>query len=117
MKDLIINKQSTERTVLVGLITSSQNEAKVNEYLDELEFLADTAGAVTVRRFTQKMDMPNSRTFVGKGKLEEIKNYVEQNEIGMVIFDDDLSIKQVSNIEKELQVKILVIKTNIHPQL
>lgn len=107
MKDLIINKESTERTVLVGLITSSQNEAKVNEYLDELEFLADTAGAVTVRRFTQKMDMPNSRTFVGKGKLEEIKNYVEQNEIGMVIFDDDLSIKQVSNIEKELQVKIL----------
>lgn len=107
MKDLIINKESTERAVLVGLITSSQNEAKVNEYLDELEFLADTAGAVTVRRFTQKMDMPNSRTFVGKGKLEEIKNYVEQNEIGMVIFDDDLSIKQVSNIEKELQVKIL----------
>lgn len=107
MKDLIINKESTERIVLVGLITSSQNEAKVNEYLDELEFLADTAGAVTVRRFTQKMDMPNSRTFVGKGKLEEIKNYVEQNEIGMVIFDDDLSIKQVSNIEKELQVKIL----------
>ena len=107
MKDLIINKESTERTVLVGLITYSQNEAKVNEYLDELEFLADTAGAVTVRRFTQKMDMPNSRTFVGKGKLEEIKNYVEQNEIGMVIFDDDLSIKQVSNIEKELQVKIL----------
>ncbi len=107
MKDLIINKESTERTVLVGLITSSQNEAKVNEYLDELEFLADTAGAVTVRRFTQKMEMPNSRTFVGKGKLEEIKNYVEQNEIGMVIFDDDLSIKQVSNIEKELQVKIL----------
>lgn len=107
MKDLIINKESTERTVLVGLITSSQNEAKVNEYLDELEFLADTAGAVTVRRFTQKMEMPNSRTFVGKGKLEEIKNYVEQNEIGMVIFDDDLTIKQVSNIEKELQVKIL----------
>ena len=72
MKDLIINKESTERTVLVGLITSSQNEAKVNEYLDELEFLADTAGAVTVRRFTQKMDMPNSRTFVGKGKLEDL---------------------------------------------
>lgn len=107
MKDLIINKETTERTVLVGLITPRQNEAKVNEYLDELEFLADTAGAVTVARFTQKMDMPNSRTFVGKGKLEEIKVYVEQNEIGMVIFDDDLTIKQVSNIEKELQVKIL----------
>lgn len=107
MKDLIINKETTERTVLVGLITPRQNEAKVNEYLDELEFLADTAGAVTVHRFTQKMEMPNSRTFVGKGKLEEIKAYVEQNEIGMVIFDDDLTIKQVSNIEKELQVKIL----------
>lgn len=107
MKDLIINKETTEHAVLVGLITPTQNETKVNEYLDELEFLADTAGAVTVRRFTQKMDMPNSRTFVGKGKLEEIKNFVEQNEIGMVIFDDDLSIKQVSNIEKELQVKIL----------
>lgn len=107
MKDLIINKETTERTVLVGLITPRQNEAKVNEYLDELEFLADTAGAVTVKRFTQKMEMPNSRTFVGKGKLEEIKTYVEENEIGMVIFDDDLTIKQVSNIEKELQVKIL----------
>ncbi|MDE6318066.1 MAG: GTPase HflX [Muribaculaceae bacterium] len=107
MKDLIINKETTERTVLVGLITPRQNEAKVNEYLDELEFLADTAGAVTVRRFTQKMDQPNSRTFVGKGKLEEIKAYVEANEIGMVIFDDDLTIKQVSNIERELQVKIL----------
>lgn len=107
MKDLIINKETTERTVLIGLITPRQNEAKVNEYLDELEFLADTAGAVTVRRFTQKMEMPNSATFVGKGKLEEIKAYVESNEIGMVIFDDDLTTKQVSNIEKELQVKIL----------
>lgn len=107
MKDLIINKETTERTVLVGLITPRQNEAKVNEYLDELEFLADTAGAVTVRRFTQKMEMPNSATFVGKGKLEEIKAYVESNEIGMVIFDDDLTTKQVSNIERELQVKIL----------
>ena len=107
MKDLIINKETTERTVLVGLITPRQNEAKVNEYLDELEFLADTAGAVTVHRFTQKMDQPNSRTFVGKGKFEEIKAYVEANEVGMVIFDDDLTIKQVSNIERELQVKIL----------
>lgn len=107
MKDLIIYKEATERAVLVGLITPRQNEEKVNEYLDELEFLADTAGAVTVRRFTQKMDYPNSRTFVGKGKLEEIKHFVEDNEVGMVIFDDDLSNKQVSNIEKELQVKIL----------
>lgn len=107
MKDLIINKETTERAVLVGLITPRQNEAKVNEYLDELEFLADTAGAVTVARFTQKMEQPNSTSFVGKGKLEEIKKYVEDNEIGMVIFDDDLTNKQVSFIEKDLQVKIL----------
>ncbi len=107
MKDIIINKEMTERTVLVGLVTPKQNETKVNEYLDELEFLADTAGATVENRFTQKMDMPNSRTFVGKGKLDEIRQYVEANEIGMVIFDDDLTVKQVANIEKELQVKIL----------
>lgn len=107
MKDLIINKEITERAVIVGLVTPSQNEAKVDEYLDELAFLADTAGAVTIRRFTQKMDYPNPRTFVGKGKLDEIKAFVEANDIGMVIFDDDLSTKQVSNIERELQVKIL----------
>ena len=107
MKDMMINKETTERAVLVGLITPTQGEAKANEYLDELAFLADTAGAVTVMRFLQRLDYPNPRTFVGTGKLEEIKQYVEDNEIGMVIFDDDLSTKQVSNIEKELQVKIL----------
>lgn len=107
MKDLILSKETTERAVLVGLVTPRQNEQKVNEYLDELAFLADTAGAITVKRFTQKVDGPNSRTFVGKGKLQEIKEYVEANDIGMVIFDDDLSTKQVSNIERELQVKIL----------
>jgi GTP-binding protein HflX len=107
MKDLIISKESTEKAVVVGLITPRQPEGKVNEYLDELEFLADTAGAEVVKRFTQKLDNPNSRTFVGQGKLEEIKMYVEKNEIGMVIFDDDLSTKQIANIEKELQVKIL----------
>lgn len=107
MKEFVIDKETTERTVVVGLITPHQNEAKVNEYLDELEFLADTAGAVVEKRFTQKLEMPNSRTFVGKGKLEEIKKYVEENEIGLVIFDDDLTVKQVANIEKELQVKIL----------
>lgn len=107
MKDQIISKETTERAVLVGLITPQQNETKANEYLDELAFLADTAGAVTVRKFVQKLDNPNPRTFVGKGKLEEIRQFVEENEIGMVIFDDDLSTKQVSNIERELQVKIL----------
>ena len=93
--------------MVVGLITPRQPEGKVNEYLDELEFLADTAGGEVVKRFTQKVDTPNSATFVGKGKLEEIKEYVEKNDIGMVIFDDDLSTKQIANIEKELQVKIL----------
>lgn len=107
MKDLVISEETTERTVLVGLINDRQDEAKVKEYLDELAFLADTAGAVTVARFTQRLDYPNPRTFVGKGKLEEIAKYVEENEIGMVIFDDDLTTKQVSNIEKELKVKIL----------
>lgn len=107
MKEFIIDKETTERTVLVGLITLQQDENKVREYLDELAFLADTAGAVTVRRFTQKVDYPNPRTFVGKGKLEEIREYVQNNDIGMVIFDDDLTTKQVSNIERELQVKIL----------
>lgn len=98
---------TTECTVLVGLVTRDQNEARMNEYLDELEFLADTAGAVVLKRFTQKLEYPNSRTFVGQGKLAEIKEYVEKNDIGLVIFDDDLSSKQVANIERELQIKVL----------
>ncbi|MCX4331209.1 MAG: GTPase HflX [Muribaculaceae bacterium] len=107
MKDMILNKEVNERAVLVGLITPRQPEQKALEYLDELAFLADTAGAETVKVFTQRLDHADTRTFVGKGKLQEIKQYVEENEIGMVIFDDDLSTKQVSNIERELQVKIL----------
>lgn len=107
MKEFILTQEKTERTVLVGLITNTQNEAKANEYLDELAFLAETAGAQPVKKFLQRLDTPNSRTFVGAGKLAEIKNYIDENEIGMVIFDDDLSAKQVQNIEKELQVKIL----------
>lgn len=107
MKDNVISKETSEKTVLVGLITPQQNEAKANEYLDELAFLADTAGAVTEKRFLQRVDSPNPRTFVGKGKLDEIKQYVEDNEIGLVIFDDDLTTKQVANLERELQVKIL----------
>ena len=107
MKEFVISKETTERTILVALVTRDQSEAKTQEYLDELAFLADTAGAEVVERFTQKLDYPNPRTFVGQGKLAEIKEYVEKNDIGMVIFDDDLSSKQVANIEKELQVKIL----------
>ena len=107
MKEFILTEQESERTVLVGLVTPQQNEAKVNEYLDELAFLADTAGAVPVKNFIQKLDYPNPVTFVGKGKLEEIRQYVEENEIGLVIFDDELSPKQLKNIEEALKVKIL----------
>ncbi len=107
MKEFVNELDTTERALLVGLITPRQPENKVQEYLDELAFLADTAGAEVVTRFTQKLDNPNPRTFVGQGKLQEIKEYVEKNEIGMVIFDDDLSTKQVANIEKELQIKVL----------
>ena len=107
MKEQIISEATTERAVLVGLITENQNEAQAKEYLDELEFLADTAGAVCVRKFLQKIPYANPRTFVGKGKLEEIKQFVETNDIGLAIFDDELTSKQVANIEKELQVKIL----------
>ncbi|MDE5785305.1 MAG: GTPase HflX, partial [Duncaniella sp.] len=107
MIDNILNEAEVERAVLVGLVTPTQNEAKATEYLDELAFLADTAGAETVRTFLQKADYPNPRTYVGKGKLEEIRTFIEDNEIGMAIFDDDLTSKQVVNIERELKVKIL----------
>lgn len=97
-----------ERAVLVGLITPSQNEQKSKEYLDELAFLTETSGATPVKRFSQRLDYPNPRTFVGEGKLAEIKKFLTENpEVGMVIFDDELSPKQLRNIEKELEVKIL----------
>lgn len=102
-----ISGYKNEKAVLVGLITQSQGESKAKEYLDELAFLAETAGAETVKTFLQRADYPNSRTFVGKGKLEEIKAFIEENGIELVIFDDDLSSKQVQNIENELKVKIL----------
>ena len=112
MKEFVLSEAQAETAVLVGLITQTQDERKTNEYLDELEFLAHTAGAVTVKRFTQKVNGPNSVTYVGKGKLDEIRQYIEteeeaEREIGMVIFDDELSAKQIRNIEKELKVKIL----------
>ena len=130
MKEFVISEAKAETAVLVGLITQQQDEAKTKEYLDELEFLADTAGAVTVKRFTQKVQGPSQVTYVGKGKLEEIRDYIKQQEdvyydwldagspepengeeapqpVGMVIFDDELSAKQMRNIEAELKVKIL----------
>ncbi|WP_278994075.1 GTPase HflX [Prevotella melaninogenica] len=112
MKEFIISDVKAETAILVGLITKDQNEDKTKEYLDELEFLADTAGAITVKRFTQRVTGPSSVTYVGKGKLEEIRDYIKMMEdedepIGMVIFDDELSAKQMRNIEQELGVKIL----------
>ncbi len=135
MKEFVISEAQVETCILVGLITPQQDEAKTKEYLDELEFLADTAGAVTLRRFTQRVQGPSQVTYVGKGKLEEIRQYIKQRQdayddwldaaretnafngspqdtqtplpVGMVIFDDELSAKQIRNIEQELKVKIL----------
>ena len=112
MKEFVISEVKAETAVLVGLITKEQDEDKTKEYLDELEFLADTAGAVTVKRFTQKVAGASSVTYVGKGKLQEIRDYIKaeedaEREVGMVIFDDELTAKQIRNIEAELKVKIL----------
>ena len=112
MKEFVITEAKAETAVLVGLITPQQDERRTTEYLDELEFLATTAGAVTVRRFTQRVAGPSQVTYVGKGKLEEIRAYIEGEEddgreVGMVIFDDELSAKQLRNIEQALRVKIL----------
>lgn len=95
MKEFVISEAKAESAILVGLITKDQDEAKTKEYLDELEFLADTAGAVTVKRYTQRVGGPSQTTYVGKGKLEEIRNYIKEREdaeepVGMVIFDDEL---------------------------
>ena len=128
MKEFVISEAKAETAVLVGLITKDQDEAKTKEYLDELEFLATTAGARTVKRFTQKVGGPSAVTYVGSGKLQEIREYIKRCQeeydewqkvkdegemenppqpVGMAIFDDELSAKQMRNIEKELQIKIL----------
>ena len=112
MKEFVITEAQTETAVLVGLITPLQDERKTTEYMDELEFLAETAGAKVVKRFTQKVAGPNTVSYVGKGKLEEIAEYIRmeaeaEREVGMAIFDDELSAQQLRNIEKELKVKIL----------
>ncbi len=112
MKEFVISTSKKETAILVGIITSTQNERKTNEYLDELEFLAQTAGAEVVKRFTQRIEHPHPVTYVGSGKLRELAEFVEMrkdtdDEIGMVIFDDELSAKQLRNIEKEIKVKIL----------
>ncbi len=101
------NNHQYETAVLVGVITQHQDEEKLDEYLDELEFLAYTAGASVAKRFTQKLTQPDSKTFVGSGKAQEIKDYVKENNIGTVIFDDELSPSQLKNLEREMEVKIL----------
>ncbi|MES1226363.1 MAG: GTPase HflX, partial [Bacteroidota bacterium] len=99
--------EQEEKAILVGLVTKDQTESQVQEYLNELAFLAETAGAVTVKRFVQKLTHPDSRTFVGKGKLEEIKNYIHSKDIRVIIFDDELTGAQINNIEKELEIKTI----------
>lgn len=109
MKDFIQYDIKSDNAVLVGLVTQEQSEETVNEYLDELAFLAETAGLIPCERFIQRLDTPNTATFVGKGKLEEIEQHVvdEENEVGVVIFDDELSARQLRNIERELKVRIM----------
>ncbi|MGE9310757.1 GTPase HflX [Niabella sp. CJ426] len=104
-KQNIIQDQQT--AVIVGVVQKDQTEQQVKDYLDELEFLAETAGAVTRKRFIQKLQHPDSRTFVGKGKLEEIRQYISFNGIDLVIFDDELSGAQINNIQKELKIKVI----------
>ena len=105
----MIEKKSIdyEKAVLIGIINKDQNEEKVKEYLDELEFLTYTAGGEVFKRFTQRMDIPNPKTMIGTGKMEEIEKYVEEHEIGSVIFDDELTPGQQRNIEKQLRCKII----------
>lgn len=102
-----VNQNSKEKCVLIGLVTQQQTLEELNEYLDELEFLADTAGAVTISKFYQKLPHPDTKTYVGKGKLEEIKQFAEEKEIDLVIIDDEISPSQLRNIEAELKVKVL----------
>lgn len=99
--------QHEERAILVGLIYGVQTEAQVKEYLEELAFLATTAGAIAVKRYIQKLPHPDSRTFIGKGKLEEIRKYLEGKDIQLAIFDDELTGSQIQNIEKVLEVKVI----------
>ena len=103
----ITNEAIVEKAVLVGVITQNQDEAQLKEYLDELSFLAETAGAQEVKRYTQKLAHPDPKTFVGKGKLQEILNYIQENEVHVVIFDDELSPSQARNIERVIEVKVL----------
>ncbi len=100
-------KTEQEKAILIGIINPSNTEYEVNDYLKELAFLAETAGAIPIKRFIQKLEIPNPRTFIGTGKLEEIRQYIKTNDIDIVIFDDELSASQIRNIERELNIRIL----------
>jgi len=100
LPELINTAIQKETAILIGVISRNESEELIREHLDELAFLVDTAGAITGKRFTQKLDLPDSRTFVGKGKLEEIKRYIKENDIDVAIFDNELSPSQLRNIEK-----------------
>ena len=113
MKEFVISTTKKETAILVGLITSTQNERKTNEYLDELEFLALTAGIESVKRFTQRLSTPNSKSYVGSGKLEEIRSFLEENEINTVIFDDELSPSQLRNVEREFAGRKIYDRTSL----
>jgi GTP-binding protein HflX len=102
-----LNPERKETAVLVGLINQQQDEERLNEYIDELDFLLDTAGGMTVKRFTQRLVKPDSRTFLGQGKLEELANFVKENKVDMVVFDDDLTPAQIRNLDRALECKIL----------
>ncbi len=106
-KGHFVHKQKAETAVLIGLIHKTQNERQSEEYLDELTFLAETAGAIATKRFTQKLDHPDSKTFIGSGKLDEIRRYIKENKTDIAIFDDELSGSQIRNIEKILECRIL----------
>lgn len=107
MAEPIVIKKVEERAVLVGIINQQQNEKQVDEFLKELEFLVTTAGAIPVKRFTQKLESPDSRTFVGSGKLNEISGFIKNNDINLIVFDDELTPSQLRNLERELKIKIL----------
>lgn len=107
MKDIIDQKKDAETTVLVGIVSQHQTEEQTEEYLNELAFLAETAGVKPVKQFTQKLETPNPRSFIGSGKLNDIKNYMEEHEIDMVIFDDELSPSQIRNIEKSIKGRVI----------
>ena len=107
MHEPVITKPKIETAILIGVVDNSNDEQLVREYLDELAFLAITAGVEPVGRFTQKLEYPNPRTFVGTGKLQEIRDFVIKKKIDLVIFDDELSASQIRNIERELNCRIL----------